>query len=217
MLHGDRVRRAVLLSAAIVHAGMAGATWWTLPAPLLNGWLQLDALGRVFLSITSALFLAAAVYSLGYLRQEHEATRRTDIEEGFLFANAPEATFTGCLLLFLAAMTLVTCSHRFGLLWVAIEAITFERAPDLFSSHHRSLGATWKYLMICSVGILWHCSAIFFAVAASNPGGVHSPWLGIGAERLSIPTWLKAAFLLTCGHGTKMGLAPLRPVARRPQ
>lgn len=213
-LRADSGRRVLLLVAALVHAGLTVTTWWQLPAPLLNDWLQLDAPGRVFLTITSVLFLAAAVYSLGYLRQETHVTR-TDIEEGFLFANAPEATFTGCLLLFLAAMTLVTCSHRFGLLWVAIEMTTLVSAPLIyFHRHHRSLEAAWKYLMICSVGIALALLGNFFlAVAATNPGGEPIP-LVLGdlvreAAHLH-PTWLKAAFLLLLvGYGTKMGLAPL--------
>lgn len=91
-------RRTLLLSTAIIHTSLTGATWLGTPASALGGWLQLDPLGQLFLSITSALFLAAAVYSIGYLRQESPSAR-TDFEEGFLFANAPEATFTGCFLL----------------------------------------------------------------------------------------------------------------------
>ena len=36
----------------------------------------------------------------------------------------PEATFTACLLLFLATMTLVSVSCHLGLMWVAVEATT---------------------------------------------------------------------------------------------
>ena len=50
--------------------------------------------GLLFLSITSVLFLAAAVYAVGYLRRERRAAHR-DFEEGLLFTNAPEAIFTG--------------------------------------------------------------------------------------------------------------------------
>lgn len=207
-------RRTILFYTAIVHAGLTGATWLGRPSPALEGWLQLDSLGQLFLSIISVLFLAAAVYSIGYLRQESPSTR-TDFEEGFLFANAPEATFTGCLLLFLAAMTLVTCSHRFGLLWVAIEATTLASAPLIyFHRHHRSLEATWKYLMICSVGIALALLGNFFlAVAAANPGGDPIPLILSDviqhASQLHA-AWLKAAFLLLLvGYGTKMGLAPL--------
>ena len=90
----------------------------------------------------SALFLAATIYGLGYLSREKQASEQ-DFEEGFLFTNAPEAIFTGCLLLFLAAMTLVTISQHFGLLWVAVEGTTLASAPLIyFHRHHRSLEAT---------------------------------------------------------------------------
>ena len=77
------------------------------PPTALGGWLALDALGACCSWRSRALlFLAAAVYAVGYLARERPR-RAADVEEGFLFANAPEAVFTGCLLLFLAAMTLV--------------------------------------------------------------------------------------------------------------
>jgi hydrogenase-4 component F len=213
-LRSDHWRRGLLLLAASAHAGVAAATWVFPATPALGGWLLLDAPGRLFLSITSVLFLAAATYSVGYLRQESH-TAHSDIEESFLFANAPEASFTSCLLVFLAAMTLVTCSQRFGLLWVAIEATTLTSAPLIyFHRHHRSLEATWKYLLICSVGIALALLGNFFlAVAAANPQSPPVPLvlndLRQHASQLQVP-WLKAAFLLfLVGYGTKMGLAPL--------
>jgi hydrogenase-4 component F len=210
----DTVRRGMLVLAAVVHSLLIATTWVSLPGPILGGWLRLDALGQLVLSVTSLLFLAAAVYTVGYLQREHRESHH-DFEEGFLFTNAPEAAFTGCLLLFLAAMTLVATSQRFGLLWVAVEATTLASAPLIFfHRHHRSLEATWKYLLICSVGIAVALLGNFFlAVAASDPGGTPIPLvledLLRGAGRLHVP-WLKAAFLLfLVGYGTKMGLAPL--------
>jgi hydrogenase-4 component F len=207
-------RRTVLTTAALVHAGLTGATWRLEPPAALGGWLGLDAIGRVFLTITSLLFLAAALYAVGYLRRE-EHGERTDFAEGFLFDNAPEATFTACLLLFLAAMTLVTVSQAFGLLWVAVEATTLASAPLIyFHRHHRSLEATWKYLLICSVGIALALLGNFFlAVAAADHSATSVrlvlPDLLARAGELHV-AWLKAAFLLfLVGYGTKMGLAPL--------
>lgn len=214
VIRSDAARRTVLVTSVAAHATVVAATWMITPAALLSGWLQLDALGRLFLSITSALSVAAAVYSVGYLERESRGVRR-DFEEGLWFANAPEAVFTSCLLLFLAAMTLVTVSHRFGLLWVAIETTTLASAPLIyFHRHHRSLEATWKYLLICSVGIALALLGNFFlAVAASNHGGAPIPLvlsdLINRAAELHVP-WLKASFvLLLVGYGTKMGLAPL--------
>jgi hydrogenase-4 component F len=207
-------RRGLLIGTAVAHTALAAACWKWPPVAVLGGWLALDAAGLLFLSITSVLFLAAAFYAAGYLG--HEANKHTtDLEEGFLFDNAPEAVFIGCLLLFLAAMTLVTISQHFGLLWVAIEGTTLSSAPLIyFHRHHRSLEATWKYLLICSVGIALALLANFFlGVAATQPGGegvslVLSD-LVARAPALQIP-WLKAACLLFfVGYGTKMGLAPL--------
>ena len=210
----DVLRRALLILTAIAHAGMTVACWLVRPSPVFNASLALDALGLLFLSITTLLFLAAAIYGLGYLSREKHVPEQ-DFEEGFLFTNAPEAIFTGCLLLFLAAMTLVTISHHFGCLWVAVEATTLASAPLIyFHRHHRSLEATWKYLLICSVGIALALLGNFLlAVSTSGPSHVSTPLL-LGqlirnAPQFRVPL-LKAAFLfLLVGYGTKMGLAPL--------
>jgi hydrogenase-4 component F len=207
-------RRTLLAVAACAHAALTAGTWWAEPPSALGGWVGLDALGRVFLTITSLLFLAAALYAVGYLRREGDGERK-DFTEGFLFDNAPEATFTACLLFFLAAMTLVTVSQAFGLLWIAVEATTLASAPLIyFHRHHRSLEATWKYLLICSVGIALALLGNFFlAVAAAEQSStavrlVLPDLLGRASE-FRVP-WLKAAFLLLLvGYGTKMGLAPL--------
>jgi hydrogenase-4 component F len=214
LLGANAPRRAVLVLTALAHAAVVGATWVVEPAPWWGGWLALDAPGRLFLCITSALFLAAALYGVASLRRELPGERE-DFQEGFLFDNAPEATFTACLLLFLAAMTLVTVSQAFGLLWVGVEATTLASAPLIyFHRHHRSLEATWKYLLICSVGIALALLGNFFlAVAASGGDGgsvsLALPDLLRDARTLD-PAWLKAAFLLfLVGYGTKVGLAPL--------
>ena len=213
VLRPDGPRRTLLVAAAVGHALLTSATWVHDPAPVWGGWLALDAMGQLILSITSGLFLACAVYAAGYLRREGHGAR-TDLGEGFLFDNAPEATFTACLLVFLAAMTLVTVSQRFGLLWVAIEATTLVSAPLIyFHRHHRSLEATWKYLLICSVGIAIALLGNFFLAVAAAGGGTSLPLvvqdLVGGASRID-KTWLQAAMILfLVGYGTKMGLAPL--------
>ena len=214
IVRADGVRRTLLLVTALAHTGLTMMTWIKPPAPIFGGWLWLDAAGRLFLLITSLLFLAIAVYGMSYLRHEAHATH-TDFEEAFLFVDTPEARFTGCLLLFLAAMTLVTVSQHFGILWVAIEATTLTSAPLIFfHRHHRSLEATWKYVLLCSVGIALALLGNFFlAVAATQPDGTVLPLVVSDLVRDGSQlhdAWLKAAFLLLLvGYGTKMGLAPL--------
>jgi hydrogenase-4 component F len=107
-------------------------------------------------------------------------------------------------------------SHHFGLLWVAVEATTLASAPLIYHHRHtRSLEATWKYLLVCSVGIALALLGNFFlAVAAARPAGSERiplilSELLLEGRSLHLP-WLKAAFLFfLVGYGTKMGLAPL--------
>jgi len=221
LLKNDRTRRGLLAATATVHFALTLACWGQPgPAAALDGWLALDAPGRLILTITSALFLAAAFYAVSYLRRE-SLTPHEDSEERFLFSNQPEAVFTGCLLWFLATMTLVAWSAHVGLLWVAIEATTLASAPLIyFHRHHRSLEAVWKYLLLCSVGIALALVGNFLLAVAAQPagggadGGAQAPLLFTrdlvkSAASLSHP-WLKASFLfLLVGFGTKMGLAPM--------
>jgi hydrogenase-4 component F len=169
------------------------------PSSALNGWLVLDPLGKVVLGFVSLLYLLCSFYVPGYLALRPE--RKTSI-------------FCGALLAFLAAMSLMILSHHLGLMWVAIEGATLSSAPLLyFNRNQRSLEATWKYLLIGSVGIALALFGSFFLAYSALQSGMGSSLLFEDlvreAPRLSIP-WLHAAFvILLVGYGTKMGLAPM--------
>jgi hydrogenase-4 component F len=95
-----------------------------------------------------------------------------------------------------------------------MEATTLLSAPSIyFNQNPRSLEATWKYLLIGSVGIALALFGSFFLAYASLKSGLESTLLFDQliqvAPKLS-PQWLHAAFvLLFIGYGTKMGLAPM--------
>jgi len=204
-------RRALLIAGALYHVVMTFSLGLFKKNAYASGaWIGLDSQGLLFLAITSALFLAVAVYTTGYLIRDSERKVRDSVE-GFLFRNEPEAIFIACLLLFLASMTLVCISRDMGLLWVAVETTTLVSAPLItFHRHHRSLEATWKYLLICSVGIAVALLGNYFLAFAGH-GKIHLNLdnLVAGAGLLD-QTWLKAAFLmLLVGYGTKMGMVPM--------
>jgi hydrogenase-4 component F len=196
-------RRALLLSASGLHLALTLGLWARSANPCFGGWLEADAVGVLFLTITSVLFFVVAVYTLGANPGGGESGQ-----------GDPGKVFHGCLLSFLAAMTLVLVSQHLGLLWVGIEGTTLAPAPLIY--HHRpprSLEAAWKYLVICSVGIALALLGTFFlaAAASATAGGSHSMLVSSLQARAAFldPVWLKAAFIfLLAGYGTKMGLAP---------
>jgi hydrogenase-4 component F len=165
----------------------------------LSGWLLLDALGKLILGFLSVLFFLCSLYAPGYLA---------------LRADKPNRVFCANLFASLAMMTMVSLSHHLGLMWVAMEATTLVSAPSIyFNQNARSLEATWKYLLIGSVGIALALLGSFFLAYASLKSGLESTLLFDEliqvAPKLS-PPWVHAAFvLLFIGYGTKMGLAPM--------
>jgi hydrogenase-4 component F len=169
------------------------------PSPALGGWLSLDALGKIVLGLLSVLFFFCSLYAPGYLA---------------LRSDRPNRVFCANLFVVQAMMTLVALSHHLGLMWVAMEATTLAGAPLLYFNHNaRSLEATWKYLLIGSVGIALALLGSFFMAYSSLKAGLESTLLFdqliSGASKLS-PPWLHAAFvLLFIGYGTKLGLAPM--------
>ena len=165
----------------------------------LGGWIVLDRLGRPFLGFLSVLFLLASFYAPSLPRR---------------LAGASNRVFCACLLTFLSMMTLIIESHHLGLMWIALEANTLASGPLLyFHRNPRSLEATWRYLLIGSVGIALALLGSFFlgyaALHAGLEGSLFFDDLIRQAPLLSRP-WLHAAFvLLLIGYGTKMGLAPM--------
>ena len=221
---GSWPRRPLLPLVALIHTLLSGMTLnavRTGKAPsALGGLLQPDALGVIFLMLASLLFLAASFYAIGYLREEDKLHVKRDFNGGRPFTNAPETRFLACLCFFIAAMTLVTTTPNLGVLWVGIELTTLSSAPLIyFHRHQASMEATWKYLMICSVGIaLALLGNILMNVAFFHTNadlhGMDQVSAFIAAAREVQGTdsaiWLKAAFIfLLVGYGTKMGLAPM--------
>ena len=169
-------------------------------APVPRGaWLAADPLGKLVLVVVSGLFFCCALYAVPYLRYRAERGNRV---------------LVSCLLVFLAAMTAATLARHLGLLWLAVETTTLSSAPLIYYNRNRlSLEATWKYLLICSMGIaLAMLGVLFVAYSALHVGAPVSLQLDdllAGAPALSRP-WLHAGFVfLLVGFGTKMGLAPL--------
>lgn len=204
-IRGDQkrtLRRRLLFGGAVSH--LIGTALFYVPGVPhhFNDYLSIDALGLLFLSLTSVLFFLVALYSFGYFFKEYQSGE----ERGMRHLYAP------CMLFFLAAMTLATLTPHLGLLWVAIEATTLATAPLIYYHHHaRALEAAWKYLLICSVGIALALLGIFFVAAAGKGRGLDL-FVSLFVEQagnLDV-RWLKIGFLLIIvGFGTKMGLAPL--------
>ena len=152
-----RLRLGFLVGTALLHLARWWRALWGVPAaPIFGGWLAIDPLGLLVLTLVSVLFLVIAIYAVGFLRTEPPRGGRV---------------FVSGLLGFLAAATLVAVSHHLALLWVGMETTTLALAPLVYHRHdRRSLEAVWKYLLLSSVGIALALLGTFFLAAAQTLG-----------------------------------------------
>ncbi len=168
--------------------------------------LRADALSVTMLIVIGTVGTLATWAGIGYINAEL-AHGHTDSRGANLY---------GVLVpIFLAAMALAVLANNIGVMWVAIEATTV--ATAFLVGHRRTraaLEATWKYVVICSVGIaLAFLGTVLLYFASLHAGAPSGSALNIDvllthAARLDpAVTHLAAGFLLL-GYGAKAGLVP---------
>ncbi len=197
VLPQQKSRNRMLLFAALLHSACVFSFWKFQPAMSFNGFLGLDALGLLVLSVVSVLFLMVSFYLMGYFKDESDFSHRI---------------FIGFLLFFLSFMTLVTLSRHFGLLLIGIEATTLSSVPLInFVKTRQTIEATWKFLTICLIGVALALLGTYF-LAVAGIGNVQSLFIDKllnHAGELSLPWFKMSVIFLLIGCGTKMGLAPM--------
>lgn len=193
------ISRQLLVATGAIHLFLSILLWKNRPEAIFNNYFAVTPEGLLSLLVISLLFFLISIYTVAYLKE-------SNIQK--------ENIFTGSMILFLSTMTMVTLSDHIMVMWIAIEATTLASAPLIYT--HRtsaSLEATWKYVLICSVGIAMALLGSVFITLAMDIGNVDAPLsfsaLTMVAKDLD-PMWLKAGFVfILVGYGTKMGLAPM--------
>ncbi len=192
------LRLAALVAGAWAHLAVALRSWPAAEAPRPGDGFGLDPLGHLILTFISILFAATTIYFVGYHRKQLVSQR----------------VFLACILGLLAALSLLCISQHLGLLWVALESASLATTPLIyFRLGPRALEATWKFLLMNSVGVALALLGIFcVALATTRNDAAIALTLGDLARHATSldPIWLRVGFLLgLVGFGTKMGLAPL--------
>ncbi len=176
------------------------------PQHALGGLLYADALSALVVGVILVVGGAAALYSIGYLRRDVASGEVPSDRLGWYYAGLHG--FIGTML--------VTCTvDNLGLLWVGIEATTVVSALLVgFYGTPTALEAAWKYLVVCTIGIIFALFGILLLYAAAvhaQGEGASLDWTALmaAAGRFD-PALVKVAFVfLQIGFGTKAGLAPM--------
>jgi hydrogenase-4 component F len=173
-------------------------------APIEVGSLwRIDALSSVFAVLVSLTATLAAWLGPGF----HAADER---------ARSVGRTFRIYVNVFTATMLVAVCTNNLGVMWVAIEASTVASALLIPLGRERAaIDASWKYLLIGSVGIALAFTGTvlafvdFASTGRSVDAALNWPTLLAAAPALH-PEVARLAFVfLLVGFGTKAGLAPM--------
>ena len=175
--------------------------------PIQTGhYLRADALSVFFLLNVAVISGLTLVYSLDYL--QHVQSERF----------ASPRWFYGMLFLFIFTMVGVCLSSNLGLLWIMMEATTLTSALLVgFYNTRGAVEASWKYLIVCTVGIAFALfgTIVLYLVAVRSglPPAVALDWVPLmeAAGRFSSNLQLlKLAFVFVAvGYGTKIGFFPM--------
>ena len=172
----------------------------------LGGLLHVDALTVTMLIVIGIVATLATWASIGYLDAEL-AHHHTDVPGARLYGALTAA--------FLAAMVVAVCANNIGVIWIAVEATTVITA--FLVGHRRTRGAleaTWKYVVICSVGIaIAFLGTVLLYYAAEHAGAPAAAALNLDvltahAGGLQPDIARLAGGLLLIGYGAKVGLFP---------
>ena len=197
------VLAAMLILGSGVTLAARGSTGVTFGAGRL---LRADALTCTMLIVIGAVATLATIASIGYIGAEL-THHHTDRRGAHLYGVLVPA--------FLSAMSLAVVSNNIGVMWVAIEATTIITA--FLVGHRRTrtaLEATWKYVIICSVGIAIAFLGTVLLYFAGRHAGIDSAHaldldaLQAHAHHLDAAVTRLAAGLLLIGYGAKAGLVP---------
>ncbi len=172
-----------------------------------SDWIFIDELSAWHLAVLLAVFTLSSLFAMVYFGEELRE-RKLSIQQA--------KTFAGLWSPAMAAMMLVLISNNLGIMWVGMEATTLLTSFLVCMRITRdSLEATWKYMLICSVGIGFaFLGTMLMRLAAKDlPLDPNQAllWTNLMAHTAFLsPALVKAAFIFALvGYGTKAGLAPM--------
>jgi hydrogenase-4 component F len=192
-LHG--VTTALTLAAAL---GVAVAVAQRETVTALDGLLRADALSAWMIALVGLVAALAGA----------EAPRQVPADQA--------RRFYPLLHLFVFTMLLALATDELGLMWVAVEGTTLASVFLVSLERTRaSLEASYKYLLICSVGIaiaFLGTVLVYFADVQQFGGEPYAlRWTTLVRLAPALPARVvELAFVfLLVGYGTKAGLAPM--------
>jgi hydrogenase-4 component F len=196
----------LVISVLVFSAVAAIALSFNSITVFLGGFFFVDYINLVILITVSTLELFVAFYSFGYVRTEIAGgISKRKFKYYYFWKN-----------LFVFSMMVSILSNNLGIYWTGLEATTLATALLVsFNRTKESFEATWKYVIMCSVGIaigLFAIVILYFTTSEVYGESVKSlSFINImqAGSKLDKNFLMLAFILALVGFGTKVGFAPM--------
>lgn len=172
---------------------------------LISDFYIFDTLSIFSVLLIGGVSFLVALYSFSYFKYAclQEKIDAASVKQFYIFMN-----------LFVATMLAVSLLDNIAWVWIAVEGTTLSSALLLgLYNKSSSLEAAWKYIIICTVGIVIALLGIvLFLTSIVDANGLDTLSLKALASHDIVFNFslLKIAFVfIFIGYGTKVGLAPM--------
>jgi hydrogenase-4 component F len=159
-----------------------------------------DALALLLLVTLSIISVPALMHTYDYIYKEKDNPHTRGI-------------YYGAMVLLIMALSAAYLSSHVAVTWIFVEITTLSASALIF--HRRNAGsieATWKYVFVCSISLVFVFIGILFlsiALGKDHEEGMLYYNLIDLAPELN-PFWLKMAFIfIFTGYTAKLGLVPM--------
>lgn len=189
----NKTRAYILLGIAIIH--------FLFTLYILNtSYFDLDALSKLILITLSTLYLGISFHGITYFAkcQHHNSNKIVTIS----------------LVIFITFATLMIMAQDLISMWIFLETASLACTPLIYYNKTKaSIEATWKYLFLCSIGIVLALIGMLFISYAASVSGINHISLEfttiLSNDKNFNPIWLKISFVfMFIGFATKTGLFP---------
>jgi hydrogenase-4 component F len=160
---------------------------------LSNDIFYIDGLSKIFLVMTSAIYLASVIFSIYYI--DHIQNKLFQSQFYFFLLNT-----------FVLTMLFTVILNNLGLIWVAVEATTVTSALLISTENDEAtIEATWRYVIIVSAGLIISLIAVIFIYSSFKTLEFRDLITMHSDSRLAY----FGAMLGIIGFGTKAGIFPM--------
>ncbi len=156
-------------------------------------YFYIDGFSKIMLVMISMIYLSTVVFSTTYMKYVENPT----FEKHFYYL---------LMNLFAFSMLFTVSVNDLGLMWVGIEATTVTSALLVATENtESSIEATWRYVIIVSVGLIVSLLSNIFIYSVSGTLNFQQMMKGVPDDKILI----LGAMMAVIGYGTKAGIFPM--------